>query len=246
MSVLNYALIIPARYASSRFEGKPLVNISGIPMIIRTYSQCIKVCPPEKVFVACDDERIKSVCEEFGISVIMTSKSCLTGTDRIAECVQYVDADNYINVQGDEPIFNPSDIENIIENVIKYPNEILNGFCEIDNERLFRSQNIPKVTMRKDGRLLYMSRSAIPNNKQNAFVKSWRQICIYAFPKIALQDFTSQKNKTPLENIEDIEILRFLELGWDVRMIELSSDSISVDLPEHVELVENAIKQRGL
>lgn len=246
MRSLKYALIIPARYASSRFEGKPLVNISGIPMIIRTYSQCIKACPPENVFVACDDQRIKSACEEFGINVIMTSKGCLTGTDRIAECVKHVDADTYINVQGDEPIFNPSDIDIIIKNAIKYPSEILNGFCEIDDERLFRSGSIPKVVMREDGRLLYMSRAAIPTNKQHDFIKSWRQICVYAFPKNALKDFSSQKNKTPLENIEDIEILRFLEIGWDVRMVELSSDSISVDLPEHLELVEDAIKQRGL
>jgi len=246
MSSLKYAVIIPARYDSSRFEGKPLVNISGVPMIIRTYSQCIKACPPENVFVACDDERIKTVCEEFGINVIMTSRGCLTGTDRVAECVKHVEADTYINVQGDEPIFNPSDIGLIIENVIKYPSEILNGVCDIYDEKLFKSKNIPKVVMRPDGRLLYMSRAPIPTNKQHNFVKSWRQICIYAFPKAALIEFSNRKDKTPLEEIEDIEILRFLELGWDIRMVAMSSDSISVDVPEDIDRVEGAIKKRGL
>ena len=246
MSSLKYALIIPARLASSRFEGKPLVNICGIPMIIRTYSQCIKACPAENVFVACDDERIKSVCEEFGINVIMTSTSCLTGTDRVAECVKHIDADTYINVQGDEPILNPSDIDVIIKNIIKYPSEILNGVCDIYDEKLFRSKNIPKVVMREDGRLLYMSRAAIPTNKQHNFVKSWRQICLYAFPKAALIEFSNQKDKTPLEDMEDIEILRFLELGWDVRMLAMSSDSVSVDVPGDIGRVEDAIKQRGL
>ena len=169
----------------------------------------------------------------------------MTGSDRVYQASLKIEADIYINVQGDEPIFNPSDIENIIENVIKYPNEILNGFCEIDNERLFRSQNIPKVTMRKDGRLLYMSRSAIPNNKQNAFVKSWRQICIYAFPVDSLKMFANQKNKTPLEKIEDIEILRFLEMGYDVRMIKLSGTSFAIDTKEDLKKIRKSFKQNN-
>lgn len=243
---MNYCVIIPARYQSSRLPGKPLVDLCGIPMIVRTYKQCIKACPPDKVYVATDDERIREVCETNGIQVIMTSSECLTGTDRIAECANYLDADVFINVQGDEPLFNPKDLEVMITNVEVYPGEILNGYCEINNEEQFRSSSTPKVVFRPDGRLLFMSRAPIPSNKSHGFEKAWRQVCAYAFPREALKDFSSVSEKTPLENIEDIEILRFLELGWEVRMLELSSESIAVDNPEDVRHAEDAINERGL
>ena len=246
MKKMNYVVIIPARYGSSRLEGKPLINLCGIPMVVRTYLQCIKTCPPEKVFVACDDERIKVVCEQYNIKVLMTSSDCLTGTDRVAECAQQLDADVYINIQGDEPVFDPKDLETLINAVQQFPSEVLNGVCEIKDEELFKSGTIPKVVMRVDGRLLYMSRAGIPISRNHEFIKSWRQVCIYAFPKKALEVFKKQKVKTPLEQIEDIEILRFLELGWEVRMIPLSMQSVAVDTPEDIPRVEKVIQERGL
>jgi 3-deoxy-manno-octulosonate cytidylyltransferase (CMP-KDO synthetase) len=243
---MNYCVIIPARYQSSRLPGKPLIDLCGLPMIVRTYRQCIKASPPEKVFVATDDERIRDVCESNNIQVIMTSSDCLTGTDRIAECAKYIDADVFINVQGDEPLFNPKDLELLISYVKKYPGEVLNGYCEINDENLFRSCSIPKVVFRPDGQLLYMSRAPIPSNKELGFQKAWRQVCAYAFPRHALKDFSSVTEKTTLESIEDIEILRFLELGWEVRMLELSNDSIAVDTPDDIQRVEAAILERNL
>lgn len=243
---MNYSVIIPARYQSSRLPGKPLVDLCGLPMVVRTYQQCIKACPPEKVYVATDDERIRETCKLYGIQVIMTSSDCLTGTDRIAECAQYLEADIFINVQGDEPVFNPKDLELLISNLAKYPGEILNGYCEINDEELFRSGSVPKVVFRPDGRLLFMSRAPIPSNKQHTFERAWRQVCAYAFPREALKDFSSVSEKTALESIEDIEILRFLELGWEVRMIELSSESVAVDNPEDIQRAEAAIIERGL
>ena len=100
--------------------------------------------------------------------------------------------------------------------------------------------------MRADGRLLYMSRAGIPTSKKHEFIKSWRQVCVYAFPKASLVSFEKQKIKTPLEQIEDIEILRFLELGWEVRMVPLSIQSVAVDTPEDVAKVEKVIQQMGL
>ena len=243
---MNYVVIIPARYGSSRLEGKPLISLCGIPMVVRTFQQCIKACPPEKVFVACDDERIKVVCEQYNIQVLMTSSDCLTGTDRVAECAQQLDADVYINIQGDEPVFDPKDLETFINAVQQFPSEVLNGVCEIKDEELFKSGTIPKAVMRADGRLLYMYRAGIPISKNHEFIKSWRQVCIYAFPKKALEIFKKQKVKTPLEQIEDIEILRFLELGWEVRMIPLSMQSVAVDTPEDIPRVEKVIQERGL
>lgn len=243
---MEYCVIIPARYSSSRLPGKPLVELCGIPMVIRTYQQCIKACPKELVYVATDDDRIREVCDSYGINVIMTSSDCLTGTDRVAECAQKIESDVYINVQGDEPLFNPEDLELLISSIKKYPGEIINGYCEINEESDFRSSTIPKVVFRPDGRLLYMSRSPIPSNKQQSFEKSWRQVCAYAFPKEALVEFSKVGEKTTLENIEDIEILRFLELGWEVRMIELSNNSIAVDTPEDIIRVERKINDNKL
>ncbi|MBD9576478.1 3-deoxy-manno-octulosonate cytidylyltransferase [Pseudomonas sp. PDM23] len=242
----DYAVIIPARYQSSRLPGKPLVQLNGVPMIVRTYRQCLKACPAERIHVATDDDRIREVCEQHDISVLMTSSQCLTGTDRLAECAQQLDAEVFINVQGDEPVFNPDDLRRMIEACGQWPGEVLNGYCAIEEEAQFRSTSTPKVVLRPDGRLLYMSRATIPGTKSNEFVRGWRQVCLYAFPRESLAAFAACDSKTPLESLEDIEILRFLELGWEVRMLELSQDSIAVDNPEDVDAAEAAIRARNL
>lgn len=243
---MSYAVIIPARYESSRLPGKPLVDLCGVPMIVRTYRQCLKACPAERIHVATDDERVARVCREHGIRTLMTSASCRTGTDRVAECAAALDADVFINVQGDEPVFNPDDLKAFIAAVERHPGEVLNGVCAIDDETQFRSGTIPKVVMRADGRLLYMSRASIPTTKEHGYVRAWRQVCVYAFPRQALQEFAATGGKTPLEAVEDIEILRFLEIGWEVRMVPLSSDSCAVDVPEDVARAEAIIRARGL
>lgn len=242
---MSYIVVIPARYESHRLPGKPLINLCGVPMIIRTYRQCIKAVPENLVYVATDDDRIREACEKEGINVVTTSINCLTGTDRVAEVAQIIEADTYINVQGDEPIFNPDDLKTLIKAASKYPQEVINGYCSISDERLFYSASVPKLVMRPDGRLLYISRAAIPSNKKFRFEKSWRQVCAYAFPKYALQAFASIKTKTELEAIEDIEILRFLEMGWDVRMVPMSDISVAVDNPEDVIRAEEAIRSFG-
>lgn len=240
--MINYAVIIPARYNSSRLPGKPLVNICGLPMVVRTYQQCVKACPAEKIYVATDDDRIREICESHQIQTIMTSPTCLTGTDRVAECANYLDVDVFLNVQGDEPIFNPDDLKTLLKTAENFPNKVLNGYCALEKEAMFRSGKVPKVVMRSDGRLLYMSRSAIPLTKNNEFKFAWRQVCAYAFPIEALKAFAEQPQKTSLESIEDIEILRFLELGWEVHMVKMSNVSVAVDTPEDIQRAETAIR----
>ena len=240
---MRYYLIIPARYNSKRFPGKPLVDICGTPMIIRTYNQCKKVVPESKILIATDDLRIKKVCEKKHINVIMTSKKCLTGTDRIAEVAKKFKAD-YLNVQGDEPLCNPADIKKLLKAAKKNPKTIINGYTEIKDKKLFYSGHIPKVVFRQDGRLLYQSRAPIPTTKEKKFVKSWRQVCIYSLPYESLNIFKSVNKKTPLESLEDCELLRFLELGYDVKMIKMSDKSISVDtkknLAEVIKKINNS------
>lgn len=241
----EFVVVIPARYDSARLPGKPLINLEGKSMILRTYEQCVKAVNASLVYVATDSEHIKSHCEENNIQVVITSSTCLTGTDRIAEFANQVEAKTYINVQGDEPLMNPEDIAKVVNFAKQYPNEIINGFSSISSREQYISLTIPKLVFRPDGRLLYMSRSPIPGNKEADFRKAWRQICVYAFPKNALLEFSSLADKTTLEKEEDIEILRFLELSYEVRMIELSSDSIAVDTPEDAERVREILKKIG-
>jgi 3-deoxy-manno-octulosonate cytidylyltransferase (CMP-KDO synthetase) len=243
---VNPIVVIPARYQSSRLPGKPLIELCGVPMIVRTYRQCIKVVAAELVYVATDDDRIKAVCEAEKIQVVMTSPFCLTGTDRVAEVAAEIPADTYINVQGDEPVFNPADLHSLILSAEQHPERVINGYCSINNDRMFRSTSVPKVVMRPDGRLLYMSRAPIPTDKTGGFQSACRQVCAYAFPRAALEAFTSVHEKTALETVEDIEILRFLELGWDVQMIPMTDESVAVDNAEDIERAEAKIRERGL
>ena len=235
---------IPSRMGSSRFPGKPLVDICGIPMIIRTYNQCRKVVSKSKILIATDDKRIQKVCEKEKINVVMTSKKCLTGTDRIAEVSKKFKADFYLNIQGDEPICNPADIKKLLITAKKYPKTIINGYTAIKEKKLFNSGHIPKVVFRKDGRLLYQSRAPIPTTKDKKFIKSWRQVCIYSLPYKSLIAFKSVSSKTPLEKIEDCELLRFLELGHEIKMIKMSDKSISVDTKENLKEVIKMIKKK--
>jgi 3-deoxy-manno-octulosonate cytidylyltransferase (CMP-KDO synthetase) len=243
---MSYIVVIPARYQSKRLPGKPLIKIGGLPMIVRTYNQCRKVVSRKKIVVATDSSKIKKVCDDYNILSIMTSNKCLTGTDRVAEVAKKIKCNFYINVQGDEPFFNPNDLKKLIKVALKNPKEIINGYTEIKDKRLFFSPSIPKVVFDKHGYLMYMSRAPVPSNKNLAFKKSWRQICAYSFPKKALSDFTKLKNKTPVESLEDIEILRFLEQGHKVKMIKMSNESLAVDNNNDLEKAKIYLKFKKL
>ena len=243
---MSFIVVIPARYKSKRLPGKPLADIGGLPMIVRTYNQCRKVVRKDNIIVATDSVKIKKVCDEYKINSIITSSKCLTGTDRVAEVAKKINCNFYINVQGDEPFFNPYDLKKLINIAKKKPNEIINGYAEIKDKKLFFSSSIPKVVFDRKEYLLYMSRGPIPSNKKFVFKKAWRQICAYSFPKKALSDFTKIKNKTPIESLEDIEILRFLEQGYRVKMIKMSNKSLAVDNNEDLEKAKIYLKYKKL
>ena len=243
---MKYLIVIPARYQSKRLPGKPLAKIGGIPMLIRTYNQCKKVVSKDKIIIATDSLKIKKVCDEYKIKSLITSSKCLTGTDRVAEVAKKIKCSFYINVQGDEPFFNPSDLKKLIKQAERKPQEIINGYTEIKDKKLFFSSSIPKVVFDNKGYLLYMSRGSIPSNKALEFKKAWRQVCAYSFPRKALLDFSKTKNKTPIESFEDIEILRFLEKGYKVKMIKMSDKSLSVDNKEDLEKAKIYLKYKKL
>lgn len=236
------AIVIPARFASSRFPGKPLADILGKPMIRHVWERCVEALGPEHVYVATDDARIRAACDGFGARVLMTSSACLTGTDRVAEAARALDYEFLINVQGDEPMLDPADILAVAHAWRRHGGAVVNAMTAIADEREYWSRNVPKVVATRDGRLMYMSRAAIPANKGGSFEKAWKQVCIYCLSPAQLAAFASVSAKGPIEQIEDIEILRFLDLGVEVRMVELASSSIAVDTPEDLERVVDALR----
>jgi len=240
---MDIKIVIPARYKSSRFPGKSLVDLNGKSLIQRVWERCCLALPKENVFVATEDEVIKNHCEERGIQVIMTTDKCMTGTDRVYEASLNLNADLIVNVQGDEPLISPDDITNVIEKHIASPEKVHCGMCQIFKEEDFRNPSIIKVVTKENNEMILMSRAPIPTTKKSEFKKAMKQVCIYAFPKKALIDFGNSKQKTVLESIEDIEILRFIELGYDIEMVEVSDSSIAVDYPEDVDRVIRAIKE---
>lgn len=241
---MKYILVIPARYQSTRFPGKPLIDIDGKSMIKRVYEQCVKTVDSSLIYVATEDQRIKEHCEQHNIQCVITSNTCLTGTDRIGEVARIIEADYYINIQGDEPLFNPKDIDKLLVEIKKQKTkyEVFCGYCSISDSERFFSFDVPKVVFNLSKELLYMSRAGIPVNKKGDFVYGYRQVCAYGFSKRSLDMFCEKNKKTFLENIEDIELLRFIEMGIKIKMIEMSEESIPVDREKDLERVINKIK----
>lgn len=242
---MRIIVVIPARYKSSRFPGKPLVNLYGKPMIQWVAELSARAVGKENVYVATDDEKIHASVTMAGYNVVMTSDDCITGTDRLAQVAQQVDADIYINVQGDEPLINPEDIQKVIEAKKEYPNDVINGYSMVNNNEDPNSVNIPKVIFTEDKRLVYMSRQVLPGfkDKKNVPTKYYKQVCIYAFNKQELIDFGSFQRKSKLEQFEDIEIIRFLEWDQTIRLVETRPGSLAVDVPEDITKVEKALKE---
>lgn len=233
----EFLVVIPARFESSRFPGKPLIDIKGKSMIKRVWEKCVEASSEENVIIATDDRRIEEHCSIHQMETIITSEECLTGTDRVAEVAKKIEADFYVNVQGDEPLINPEDIEEVIAAFKKNPNCTYCAMSKADFSSDYQNNNIPKVVTNNEGSLLYISRAGIPANKTGSSVPIMKQVCIYAFPKNHLEKYGLGKNKTKLESFEDIEILRLIELGYEVKMLELNSTSLAVDTPEDLKKV---------
>lgn len=236
---MKIAIVIPARYKSSRFPGKPLATIKGKEMILRVLEICKKVLKIDDIYVATENKLIKKKVNKYGFKVIMTSSKCKTGTDRLAEAAKKIKAKIFINVQGDEPLIKPQDIKKIILAKKKYPNKVICGYTTI-NEKDSNNKNIPKVLFNIDNELIYMSRLPIPGskNKIRKNKKYFKQVCVYAFNKNELNKFYNFGKKSIAEQQEDIELLRFFDLGIPVQMIKLSKGSIAVDVKADIKKVE--------
>ena len=242
---MDVLLVIPARFKSSRFPGKPLALINNKPLILHVADNCCKAISKKNIVIATDDIRIKEVLVKENYHVHMTSPNCLTGTDRVAEVAKNIFADIYINVQGDEPLINPDDILKAIEYKKNNPSKIINFYSLIGDNEDPKNKNIPKVVISETNKLIYISRAPIPesieikNNK--VFLK---QICIYAYTREELLFFANHNNKSINEKYEDIEILRFLDFDKEVLMVKTDNQSLAVDSPNDIYKVESFLKSK--
>ena len=229
--------VIPARYKSSRFEGKPLVDICGKPMIWWVYNQAVKVKDFDEVYVATDDERIFETCQSLNVKVIMTSDVHQTGTDRIGEVARKIKADLYVNIQGDEPMIEPETIVEAIKPFYENKElQVSNLMTIIKDPVDVVNFTVPKVITNKDGIGIYLSRSAAPYPKGSIEYSYYKQVCVYGLTPDALEFYCSNP-RGKIERIEDIEILRFIESGYKVQFVEVDSDTVAVDTPNDLEKV---------
>ena len=238
-------IVIPARYKSSRFPGKPLTTLLGKPMIQWVAELSAEAVGQKNVYIATENKQIFDTITQAGFNAILTSENCQTGTDRVAEVAKKIKADIYVNVQGDEPLVDPKDIKKIIFMKKKYPDEIINGYTVISKNEDPKNINIPKVIFTNDNRLVYISRRDIPGFKEKKYKPNvyHKQVCIYAFNREELLQFNNHKEKSVLEKFEDIEILRFIEWGKIIRLVRTSSGSLAVDEPKDIEKVEKELKK---
>ena len=242
---MKACVIIPARYASSRFPGKPLVKILNKEMIIWVAERSANAVGKSNVYIATDNLNISKKVEEYGFNSIMTSSELLTGTDRVAKAAFELDYEIFVNVQGDEPMVDPQDILKSIELKKNFRSHIINSYCYINNDEDPTNKNIPKVITNENNDLVYISRAVIPNSKKSYLedIQYKKQVCIYSYFKNELIDFLSYGKKSFLENIEDIEILRFFELNKKVKMFKTKKSTLAVDVLNDVNKVEEELRK---
>jgi len=233
--------IIPARYSSTRFEGKVLADIAGKPMIQHVWERAKLALTLDDLIIACDDEQVADAAKAFGAKVIMTAKGHISGTDRICEVINPIDVRIVINIQGDEPLVHPTMIDNVAR-VLLDDNSIQMATVikRIENQELLADSHTVKVVIDKNNFALYFSRAAIPFHAQNSEIKSplyYKHIGLYGYTKDFLFIY---KNLPPsdLENTECLEQLRVLQEGFRIKAIETKYDTIGVDTPEDLERVK--------
>jgi 3-deoxy-D-manno-octulosonate cytidylyltransferase len=229
-------IVIPARYGSSRLPGKPLAEIAGKPMIQHVYESARQVLDADAVWVATDDRRIFDAVAAFGGRPLMTSPDHASGTDRLAEVARTIEAEIYVNVQGDEPLIRASNIACLI-GALDDPSIEVATLCHPISAEEARDRNQVKVVLSDSGDALYFSRSVIPylaDDKVPSCVM--RHVGVYAYRGEILQKFTKLP-RPMIEQVEKVELLRLLAAGIRIRVLEVEPDGPSVDTAEDLERV---------
>jgi 3-deoxy-manno-octulosonate cytidylyltransferase (CMP-KDO synthetase) len=243
-------VVIPARYASTRFPGKALADIAGRPMIEHVYRRAASARHVDAVLVATDDVRIADAVSAFGGDVRMTRSTHRTGTDRIAEVAESLDCDLLVNVQGDEPLIEPAAIDEAIEPFRDDPALEMTSLClRFAPSEDIRDPNVVKVVTDLRGYARYFSRAAIPyvrdHTGTNAAAGPFKHIGLYVQRREFLLNLASLE-PTPLERAEALEQLRALEHGFAIKMIETTHSSIGVDTTEDLERVRRLVLSGGV
>jgi len=241
---MNVTVIIPARYGSTRFPGKPLATILGKPMIQHVYENVSASTLVHEVIVATDDERIKKVVEGFNGKCFLTTKDHATGTDRIAEVAEGLNTDIVVNVQGDEPLISADLIERLIQPFLSDETlQMATLKTKINQSEDIENPNVVKVITNKDHHAIYFSRSTIPYNREKIDIDYFKHIGVYAYRRSFLFDYIKLPESL-LEKAESLEQLRAIENGHSIYVSEVKSELIGVDVPEDVEKVEAFLKAR--
>lgn len=221
--------VIPARYSSTRLPAKALAIIKRKSMIQHVYEKCLRAKLLSEVLVATDDKRIFDAVINFGGNVVMTSKAHKSGTDRIGEAVKNIKCDVVINIQGDEPMIDPRNIDKAIEPLVNDRAINVSTLCfKISNKKEINNPNVVKVVFDINGNALYFSRSVIPFNRDNSSTNYFKHIGLYVYRKDYLMKLIKIKPAL-LELTEKLEQLRILESGCKIKVIETKIDSHSVD-----------------
>lgn len=243
---MKITAIIPARYASSRFEGKPLAKIAGKPMIQMVCERAEAASHVHQAVVATDDRRIYDAVKGFGGHAIMTSEAHRSGTDRVAEAAEILGlsgSDIVVNIQGDQPLMDPRSLDDLVRPFLKDPKVYMSTLAfKIVNKREITDPKDCKVTFDKNGDALYFSRSQIPfaRDEGTAF-DVYKHLGFYAYTKTFLEQLSALP-PSALEEIEKLEQLRVLENGYKIRVAVTSYDSPEVDLPIDIARMEEIIK----
>ena len=247
------AAIIPARYGSVRFPGKPLVEILGKTLIQRTYENTALCKELDEILVATDDQRIYDHVKSFGGNVVMTPSSCHNGTDRLAwvlqECPRLQNTEMIVNVQGDEPCLSPDAITQLIEILRSDPSAVMSTVVvKMTDEKEASNPSEVKCVLSLDGSALYFSRSLIPGGQTNAYRKEmvyYKHLGVYAYRPEFLPEY-AKLPMTPLQLAEDLEQLKVLEHGYKIKAAIVISPSIGVNTPEDIRKVEQELCKQNL
>lgn len=242
---MKIVAVIPARYKSTRFPGKPLADICGKPMIWWVYNQVKKVNEISKVYVATDDETIRKTCEEFGMNVVMTLDTHRTHLDRLGEFATLVDADFYININGDEPLVDPDSIRAMVPSADIDPSGFYaaNGMMILENPIDAIDSSKIKIATDVFGNGMYMARSPIPFPKGSSQYKLKKFVGVQCFTREALL-FCRDTERGELESIEDIDEFRFLEHGKPLKFIMTNAETLSVDTYKDLQKVNSIIAKK--
>jgi len=245
MSKPSVVAVIPARYASTRLPGKPLVPLAGKPMVQHVYERTKLASTVNRVIVATDDRRIIDAVRAFGGEARMTRADHRTGTERIAEVAAHETGDVFVNVQGDEPLIDPAAIDTAVQALLEgEPAQIATVATPIRVTADIMDPNIVKTVLDFDENALYFSRAPIPwvrDTQHKVHVKYWKHLGLYVFQRDALLEYPTLP-QGELERIEQLEQLRWLENGWKIRVAEVEHDAVSVDVAEDVVRVEKLIE----